>query len=227
MTFSIVVRDPLTGALGVATATGGPAVGSLVPHARAGIGAIATQSWTNPYLAYDGLDLLKGGDAASALDRVIAADADRDLRQLIIVDASGRTAAWTGPACTDYAHAIALPDIAVAGNMLSSPAVLPAMLQGFGAAGAFADRLAAALSAGHEAGGDARGIRSAALKIYETEAYPVVDLRVDWSDEPLSELMMVLEATRHTSYARFFADLPRRRPGSPIAPASDLDDPNS
>lgn len=210
MTFSIVARDPSTAALGVATATGGPAVGSLVPHVRARIGAIATQSWTNPYLAYDGLDLLAGADASSVLDRVLAADSDRDRRQLIIADAAGRSAAWTGPDCTGYAHAIALPGVAVAGNMLSGPAVLPAMLEAFRGAGAFADRLAAALRAGQAAGGDARGIRSAALKICTTEAYPVVDLRVDWSDDPLSELMTVLKATRETDYARFFADLPRR-----------------
>ena len=210
MTFSIVARDPSTAALGVATATGGPAVGSLVPHVRARIGAIATQSWTNPYLAYDGLDLLAGADASSVLDRVLAADAGRDRRQLIIADASGLSAAWTGPDCTGHAQAIALPDVAVAGNMLSGPAVLPAMLEAFRGAGGFADRLAAALRAGHDAGGDARGIRSAALKICGTEDYPLVDLRVDWSDAPLDELMIALKATRETDYARFFADLPRR-----------------
>mgnify|MGYP000906405787 CR=1 FL=1 len=92
MTFSIVARDNETGALGVATATGGPVVGSLVPHAAAGVGAIATQGYTNPLYGYDGLDLLgEGGDARAVVESLITRDAGRDKRQIIVIDAQGGT----------------------------------------------------------------------------------------------------------------------------------------
>jgi uncharacterized Ntn-hydrolase superfamily protein len=213
MTFSIVARDPKTNAFGVATATGGPVVGSLVPHARACTGAIATQGDTNGLYAFDGLDRLAApeSDAETVLQQLLADDAGRDRRQCIIVDGEGRTAAWTGPSCTPHAGAITVPNVAAAGNMLTGPDVLEAMMAAFEqSAGAMEDRLLAALTAGQERGGDWRRIRSAALKVYSTEPFPDVDLRSDWSTAPIDDLATVLAATRDPSYADFFAGIPRR-----------------
>ena len=97
MTFSIVARCKRTGALGVAVSTAVPAVGAMCPYVRAGVGAVSTQSWVNPYLAMNALDLLERGDSAeSALKQVLEADPAAALRQLGIVDGQGRTATWTG-----------------------------------------------------------------------------------------------------------------------------------
>lgn len=213
MTFSIVARDPDSGAFGVATATGGPVVGSLVPHAAAGVGAIATQCYTNAFYAFDGLALL--GDPAMAapavLPQLVAGDAGRDRRQCIMVDREGRTASWTGTACGPLAGALTEPGVAVAGNMLSTDAVLPAMLVAFRQApGELGDRLLAALQGGEAAGGDERGIRSAAIKVYTTEPYPALDVRADWSRRPLDELAAILEAVRAPDYAGFFNAIPTR-----------------
>lgn len=213
MTFSIVARDPVTGAFGVATATGGPAVGSLVPHARAGVGAIATQSLTNPYLGYDGLDLLAEPDATAelVLSRLLEADSGRDLRQCLVIDREGRTAAWTGPDCTPGAKTLTARDVAVGGNMLASTAVIDAMAAAYaGAEGELEDRLLAALAAAHAAGGDYRDAKSAALKTYTTELYPAIDLRTDWSTTPIADLGRILEAIRAPDYADFFKRVPRR-----------------
>ncbi|WIJ23964.1 DUF1028 domain-containing protein [Devosia sp. RR2S18] len=212
MTFSIVARDPGTGALGVATATGGPVVGSLVPHARAGVGAIATQAMTNPFYGLEGLDLLaSGSDPEAALDRLVEDDAARDQRQCIIVDGKGHTAAWTGPACISYAGALMAPGIVAAGNMLVGPEVITALLLGFELTeGALEDRLIGALRRANAAGGDVRGIRSAALKVYIGQSYPAVDLRSDWSLNPLEDLAVILAETRAPGYADFFRDVPSR-----------------
>ncbi len=158
MTFSIVARDPETGALGVATATAGPAVGALVPHGAAGIGAIATQAMTNAYLAIDGLEHLKTLDAEGALARVLAEDPNRDQRQVLIVDGSGRVAAWTGPACQSWAGHKSANGVAVGGNILAGEGVLDAMLGAYGVGGTLPQRLLSALAAGLEAGGASRGV---------------------------------------------------------------------
>jgi uncharacterized Ntn-hydrolase superfamily protein len=213
MTFSIVARDPHTGALGVATATGGPVVGSLVPHARAGVGAIATQASTNGLYAYDGLDALArpGADAQGVLDALLAADEGRDRRQCLIVDAVGRAAVWTGPGCSGHAGARIGQGVAVGGNLLSGQAVLDAMLAAYAqCTGALEDRLLAALVSGESAGCDRRGTRSAALKVYTANPFPAVDLRADWSPAPVADLGVILAATRDPSYADFFATVPTR-----------------
>jgi uncharacterized Ntn-hydrolase superfamily protein len=213
MTFSIVARDPETGAFGVACATGGPVVGSLVPHAAAGIGAIATQGNTNAFYAFEGLALLADPEIAApaVLSQLVAGDTGRDRRQCIMVDREGRTAAWTGPACGRHAGALTEPGVAVAGNMLSTDAVPAAMLEAYRQAqGDLGDRLLAALLAGEAAGGDERGIRAAALKVYTTEPYPALDLRADWSKRPLDELAAILEAVRAPDYAGFFNAIPTR-----------------
>lgn len=212
MTFSIVAKDPASGAFGVATATGGPCVGSLVPHARSGIGAVATQGYTtNPFFAFDGLDRMAQGESAQqALDAVTASDAEADLRQCIMIDAAGHTAGWTGKAVTAETGMILHDGVAVAGNLLVTPSVLDAALAAFEASqgSPLDDRLLAALGAGQAIGGDRRGTRSAALKVYTTELYPFVDLRVDWSDTPIDDLRAVQRASRSSEYATFFSRVP-------------------
>lgn len=213
MTFSIVARDPQSGAMGVATATGGPVVGSLVPHARAGVGAIATQSLTNPHFGFDGLDLLadEALPAQDVLDRLLASDPGRDMRQCLVLDRRGATAAWTGPDCMDVAAHQTRENVAVAGNFLIGTEVLDDMIAAFRQAdGALEDRLLAALAAGDDRGGDRRGIRSAALKVYDRQPFPAVDLRSDWSTVPLDELRRILAATREPEYAGFFKSVPTR-----------------
>ncbi|MBU1306596.1 MAG: DUF1028 domain-containing protein, partial [Alphaproteobacteria bacterium] len=192
MTFSIVARDPHTGALGVATATAGPAVGALVPHGAAGLGAIATQAMTNPYLGIDCLTNLHTLPAPDAMAKALAADRSPEQRQFIVVDNAGRVAGWTGHACEPFAGHLLGDSVAVAGNMIASAGVLDAMLAGFAPDGPLATRLLGALKAGAQAGGDVRGTGSAALKVFERETIAAVDLRVDWSETPLIALEALL-----------------------------------
>ena len=210
MTFSIVARDSATGMIGVATATAGPAVGALVPHAKAGVAAVATQAMTNPYLAVDLIEHLGEQDVQRALEQALAVDSERERRQIIAVDNRGRTALWTGSLCQGYAGHAAGDGVAVAGNILAGGGVLLAMLERFEQTGTLAERLLAALVAGEIAGGDSRGTSSAALKVYHHEAYAAVDLRVDWSENPLNNLSSLLERTTNGGYAEFLASVPRR-----------------
>lgn len=200
MTFSIVARCARTGELGVAVSTAVPAVGSMCPYLRAGVGAVSTQSWVNPYLAMHALDRLEEGDSAdAALERVLRTDSAASLRQLGIVDRDGRSAVWTGPDCTAWAGHRRGANYTVQGNMLTGGETVDAMAEAFEAsAGAPLDeRLMAALEAGQAAGGDRRGRQSAALRIVRTEAYAALDLRVDDHAEPVAELRRVLEVARH------------------------------
>ena len=194
-TFSIVARCARTGRLGGAVSTAVPAVGSICPFVQPGVGAVASQSWVNPYLALDALQLLAGGAAAqAALDRVIAGDEGRDLRQVGVVDAAGRSAAWTGVACTSWCGHRTGPGYAVQGNMLADEAVVAGMEAAFLGSEQedLAERLVRSLEAGQAAGGDKRGKQSAAVKVYEREAYPWLDLRVDEHPAPVAELRRVL-----------------------------------
>ena len=213
MTFSIVARDPETGAFGVATATAGPMVGALVPHTRRGVGAAATQAMTNPYLAIDALNLLNSEPAATALRSSLANDAEAQRRQIILIDSAGEVDGWTGSQCVPHAGHHVDAGVAVAGNMLAGPAVLENMLVSYqralGNAG-FPAALLAALAAGAEAGGDSRGIGSAALRVQGDQVFAEVDLRVDWSSHPISALAELLKLATTGPYAEFLADVPRR-----------------
>lgn len=213
MTFSIIARDPKTGALGVATATGKLAVGAQVPHIRPGIGAIATQGFTtNPLYAEDGFRLLEAGWQA---DEVVLAltqrDGGRDWRQVIIMDRHGRTGGFTGDANEPAFRLSLTDDLAIAGNMLVSPSVLVAMENTFAAAAnrPLAVRLLEALEAGERAGGDKRGTRSAAL-LAEDEAEWLIDLRVDFDDRPIMALADLYRRSREQDYMDFRARLPNR-----------------
>jgi len=212
MTFSIVARDPQTGALGIATATAGPMVGALVPHIRSGLGAAATQAMTNPYLAIDTLALIEGQGAEVALQMALGRDSGADQRQIIVIDASGIAAGWTGADCVPYAGHLTAAGVAVAGNMLAGPAVLDDMLAAYRAdhPGGFAARLLRALLAGAAAGGDSRGIGSAALRVHGSETYADLDLRVDAGDHPLAALEHLFALASSGPYAEFFAEAPRR-----------------
>lgn len=194
-TFSIVARCARTGRLGGAVSTAVPAVGAICPFVLPGAGAVASQSWVNPYLALDALTLMaKGAAAQDALDQVLAGDDGRALRQVGLVDSAGRPAAWTGGDCTPWCGHRTGPGYAVQGNMLAGEAVVSGMEAAFldAADSGLEERLMRALEAGQAAGGDKRGKQSAALKIYDREAYPWLDLRVDEHPAPVAELRRVM-----------------------------------
>lgn len=199
MTFSIAARCPRTGMLGVAVSTAVPAVGAVCPFGAPGLGAVATQSWVNPYLGLDALVLLADGRAAEdVVGQLISADPGRDMRQLGVVDRHGRSAAYSGAACTDYYGHFTGPDYSVQGNMLTGEDTLTAMVDSFGASAVedLPERLVRALEAGQAVGGDKRGRQSAAVKVYRTEQYAYLDLRVDEHPQPVAELRRVLEVAR-------------------------------
>jgi len=199
MTWSIVAYDPVAGAFGAAVATKAFAAGSFVPFVRSGVGAVGTQSLTNRYLGPAVLDgLARGLSAQLALDAALAGDGGREIRQLHCVDRQGRTAAWTGRHCVEWAGAVGEPSVSVAGNMLANDGVAAATLTGFKAdpAAALPERMLAALEAGEAAGGDRRGRQSAAMVMVTTEDFPDLSLRVDDHAEPLPELRRLLGVWR-------------------------------
>ncbi|HTW18995.1 MAG TPA: DUF1028 domain-containing protein [Mycobacteriales bacterium] len=201
MTFSIVATDGT--AWGVAVASKFLAVGSAVPAARAGVGAIATQSYANLAYRPQGLAHLAGGlGAKETLDALTAADDEREQRQAGIVDAQGRAASYTGSGCHPWAGGITGDGYAIQGNILTGPEVVEAMEQAWLASddrAPLAERLLAALTAGDEAGGDRRGRQSAALLVasvdggYAATSDIQVDLRVDDAAHPVSELARLLD----------------------------------
>ncbi len=198
-TFSIVAHDATSGMLGVAISTRVPAVGAVCPFARAGVGAISTQAWTNPLLGIDGLDLLEQGySAEEALRKLLDADPDLEMRQIIAVDREGRSAAHTGSE-TDLWQGHRTGDgYAVAGNMLVGEETIIAMAEAFEASAdePLSERLLRALESGQVAGGDKRGRQSAALYVVKSEPYPYLDLRVDEHPDPVAELRRVYEVAK-------------------------------
>jgi uncharacterized Ntn-hydrolase superfamily protein len=196
VTFSIAARCPRTGMLGVATSSKALAAGAMVPYCRARVGAIASQSFVNPYLGIDGLELLEHGlPAERALERLIEGDAGRDLRQLGIVDREGRTAVYTGDRCIPWAGQVLGGGYICLGNILEGEEVVKAMSRAFETTlvEELPERLIQALEAGQEAGGDRRGRQSAGVTVVAEEAYPLCDLRVDDHPDPVLELRRVFE----------------------------------
>lgn len=190
-TFSITARCEHTGQLGVAVSTAIPCVGMLCPFVQSGVGAIATQSFVNPYLGIWGLEnLALGLCAEDTLKKLSERDEGFELRQIAIVDANGESAAFSGNQCDGWYGHLTGRNYAVAGNMLTGPETLEAMQASFcqDTALPLAERLVHALAAGQRAGGDKRGKQSAALRVFSTEQYPLVDLRVDDHPDPVSEL---------------------------------------
>jgi uncharacterized Ntn-hydrolase superfamily protein len=194
VTYSIVGRDESSGELGVAVQSRAFRVG-LCAWARPGVGAVATQSFTEYGYGPRGLDLLGAGELpGDALAQLLQADEQRDFRQVAFLAADGRTAAHTGPACVPDCGHVERPDVSAQGNMLASPTVWHAAADAFGEAdGPLAERLLDALDAAQEAGGDFRGRESATLVVVsgnpDDEPWErAFDLRVDNHAEPLREL---------------------------------------
>lgn len=211
MTWSIIARD-FSGAFGVAVASKFFAVGALCPHARSGIGALATQALVNPLYVGPALEAMAKGIAPTLIiDRLTAADEGRDHRQLHLIDANGRTAAYTGAACIDWCGHTAGQGFSVAGNMLAGPQVIAATAEAYESNPGlpFGERLIVAMAAGEAAGGDKRGKQAAALLIYTTEDYCALDLRVDDHPEPIRELQRLYQKSLER-YQPFSACLPSR-----------------
>ena len=223
MTFSIVAFDPGNGDLGVAVASKFPCVGAVVPWARAGVGAVATQSWANTDFGPDGLGLMGGGlPAGAALDAVLEPDEDREERQAGFVDGRGGAASFTGANCMSWAGGRTGDGFAAQGNILAGERVVDELARVFGSTeGDLCDRLLAALLAGDAAGGDRRGKQSAALLVvragggYEGRNDRYIDLRVDdHPDAPaeLARLFSVWDDTmliRHDEAVEASADVVR------------------
>jgi len=200
MTFSIVARDPHTGDLGIAVESKFLAVGAVVPWARAGVGAIATQSWANTAYGPRGLDLLASElEASVVLEQLLAEDAERGQRQVGIVGVSGSPASYTGDGCFSWAGGKTGADYACQGNILVGEPTVLAMAASFEqSTGPLSKRLLEALAAGQAAGGDSRGQQSAALLVVrEGGGYGgfndrMIDLRVDDHPQPIQELQRLL-----------------------------------
>ncbi|MFF2753211.1 DUF1028 domain-containing protein [Psychrobacillus sp. NPDC058041] len=201
MTFSIVGFDPQTKELGVAVASKFLSVGAVVPFAKAGVGAIATQSWANLDYGKNGLEMLEKGMTPDEVLKVLVQNDDKSgSRQVGIVDASGQSITFTGEDCFDWAGGFAGENFAAQGNILVDQDTVEAMKTTFiQTEGSLAERLLAALHAGDIAGGDSRGKQSAALLIVkENGSYGgyndrYIDLRVDDHEDPVQELARLLK----------------------------------
>jgi uncharacterized Ntn-hydrolase superfamily protein len=211
MTFSIVARDPRTGAFGAAAATGTPMVGGLVLHLASDVGAIATQGLsTNPLYGVRGLRLLEADlDADETRRKLTEEDEGRGSRQLIIVDRSGRTSGWTGADNVETKHLILGQDVALAANWVASKDVIVAAKEAFerSVSPTFAGKLIDALRAGEQAGGDSRGQRSAAVKVVRRDE-PPIDLHADFDQQPIAKLAEIHRATLDPDFQAFLARVP-------------------
>jgi len=200
-TFSIVGFDPETGELGVAVASKFFAVGNVVPWARAGVGAVATQSYANTSFGWRGLDLMEQGvTPQEAVDILIRLDDNPTRRQLGMVSADGQSATYTGDDCLAWAGGRHGPYYAIQGNILTGEAVVEDMEKTFlNTTGTLAHRLYAALVAGDKKGGDSRGRQSAAMLVVKKGAgyggYTdrAIDIRVDDNPDPFKELGRILQ----------------------------------
>jgi len=195
----MVARCQKTFSLGVCVATAVPAVGSVAPHVESGVGAIAIQAYTNVLYGIKGLKLLKTGfSPQTALESMLKEDSERELRQVIIIDKDGRTAAFTGKETTDWKGHLVGENYVVAGNMLVGSEVIEAMANTFeGSKAELSERLMRSLEAGQRAGGDKRGKKSAALLVMnhqKTRTRPFLDLRVDLHPEPVKDLRRIYDA---------------------------------
>lgn len=199
MTFSIAARCAETGMLGIAVCSSSPAVAARCAHARAGIGAFGTQNITDPRLGPQGLDLMaKGASAEQAIASLRHSTRHIAFRQLIAVDARGGTAAHSGNRTLgNHATAQAL-NVVAAGNLLRDEEIPAKMVAAFQRAqGHLANRLLAAMEAALAAGGEQGPVHSAGMLIVRDVPWPIVDLRVDWSDEdPIAELRRLWDIYR-------------------------------
>ena len=212
MTFSILAQDFGTGSFGSAAATGSLCVGGWVLRgdSRAGIsasqGAAPSTMWGE-----DALIRMQAGDTAEqALAAVTGSDAGRAWRQLAVLDRAGSAACHTGTANTEWRGSVVAPGLVVSGNMLAGPQVLEALHDTFLAEhGSLAERLLAALAAAETAGGDRRGLQSAALLVVSDDAPPLT-LRVDWSENPVAALRDLHTRSHSGDYAAWLPKVPTR-----------------
>lgn len=196
MTFSICAYDPATGQVGVGAITAMLGVGKLVSHARAGVGAVASQAMMNPYLALDSLGLMATGRTAQeALDEVISRDDGRDYRQVGVVDTQGNTAAWTGARAAGWAGHLHRGTAVAQGNRLVGIETLEATVDAFHENPELdlAHRILRALQAGEATGADTKGSLSGAIYVVDTEQYALWDVRVDHADDPAAALESLVE----------------------------------
>jgi uncharacterized Ntn-hydrolase superfamily protein len=191
MTFSLVGRGARTGMLGLAVASSSPAVAARCAWARGKVGAVATQNVTDPSLAPRILDLMElGRSAADALNEVITRAPFSEYRQLAVIDARGSTASHSGARTLGRHSSGNGQDCLAAGNLLADEKVIAAMVQAFEQRPGhhLADRLIEALRAGAAAGGEEGPVRSCGLLVVGNVTWPITDLRVDWHDDPITEL---------------------------------------
>jgi len=212
MTFSILAQDLGTGSFGGAAATGSLCVGGWVLRgdSRAGMsasqGAAPSTMWGE-----DALVRMRAGESAEqALAAVTGPDAGRDWRQLAVLDRAGGAACHTGTANTEWRGALVAPGLVVSGNLLAGPQVLEALRDTFlSTQGSLAERLLAALAAAEAAGGDTRGLQSAALLVVSDDAPPLT-LRVDWSENPVAALHDLHTRSQSGDYAAWLPTVPTR-----------------
>ncbi len=210
-TYSIVARDPKTGQMGVAVQSHWFSVGSIVTWGEAGVGVVATQSVVDPGYGQKGIELMRGGmGAPDALARLLAADQEREVRQVAMLDARGRVAAHTGTLCIAEAGHTAGDQFSVQANIMASDRVWPAMARAFEKTeGDLAERLLAALDAAQAEGGDLRGRQSAAILVVAPQssgrpwagADRLFDLRIEDHPEPLKELRRLVRLQRAYDHA--------------------------
>ncbi|EIC83299.1 DUF1028 domain-containing protein [Serratia sp. M24T3] len=197
MTFSIAARCPETGQLGIALSSSSIAVGARCPWLQPGVGAVSSQNITLPALGQFVLsELSLGTNPPQALEKALAGNVFSEYRQLTAINVHGESAVFSGEKTLGLNHAVQGKDCVAAGNMLADKAVISAMVTAFeGATGQLANRLLAAMQAAVVAGGEAGPVHSAAMKIVGSHSWPIVDLRVDWTEQdPITELCALWQA---------------------------------
>ncbi|RMA64884.1 DUF1028 domain-containing protein [Ulvibacter antarcticus] len=217
-TFSIVARDANTGEMAVGVQSHWFSVGTGVSWGKAGVGVVATQSFTNRGFGINGLALLESGKTPQeALDILLSDDEGRDFRQVAILDAKGQVATHTGKSCIDFASHLNGKDFSVQANMMLTDNVVPAMEKAWkdNSTLPLAERMVAVLQAAQEQGGDIRGKQSAALLIVASEGSSkpwndtLIDLRVDDAENPIAELdrlLKVFRAYEHMNKGDYFVE---------------------
>ena len=196
MTFSVVARCAKTGMFGVAVSSSSPAVAARCAYARAGVGAVASQNITDPTLGTRGLALLQRGDSAGEVIALLQRTSDHmDYRQVLVVDRDGGTAIHSGPNALGVWAEAKADNVACGGNLLADQGVPQAMVEAFEASvGHLGDRLMTVMRAAIAAGGEAGPVHSAGLLLVREVAWPVADLRVDWTeDDPIEQLAAIWE----------------------------------
>lgn len=212
MTFSLTARCPRTGQLGVGALTAMMGVGKLCTYAEPGAGAVASQATMNPYLGIDGVRRMAAGEPApDVLKALIEQDPGRDVRQVGMVDATGRAAAWTGQHTMEWSGHRERENVTAQGNRLVGPETLDAALEAFSTESelGLAERLLLALEAGEATGADTKGTLSGTIYVVDTEEYPLWDLRVDHAEDPAAALRKRYQDSLEKLFPQM-GDLPTR-----------------